>query len=108
MAIEFLFATVGCELGSSSAKDGKEEGFRLGLAPFWTRPSFVEMLRSDSVFAVKSLPIVGGHHSRRRALPVEPCALDLLSVLRFVDDNPKSAVDCSTLESPTVDLLDKD
>jgi len=29
-------------------------------------------------------------------------------VVRFVDDNPRSAVDCSTLESPTIDLLDKD
>jgi hypothetical protein len=70
MAIEFLSATVGCGLGSSSAKDGKDEGSRSGLAPFWTGPSFVEVLRSDSISAVKPLPIVGGRHSRRRALPV--------------------------------------
>jgi hypothetical protein len=108
MAIEFRSATVGCGLGYSSAKDGKEEGSRSGLAPFWTGPSFVEVLRSDLVSAVKSLTIMGGRHSRRRASPVEPCALDLLPVVRFVNDNPWSAVDCSTLESPTVDLLDKD
>jgi hypothetical protein len=108
MAIKFLSATVGCSLGSSSAKDGKEEGSRSSLAPFWTGPSFVEVLRSDSVSAVKSLPIVGGRHSKRRASLMEPCALDLLPVVRFVDDNSRSAVDCSTQESPTVDLLDKD
>jgi hypothetical protein len=108
MAIEFLSATVGCGLGSSYAKDGKEEGSRSGLASFWMGPSFVEVLRSDLISAVKSLPIVGGCHSRRRALPVELFALDLLSVMRFVDDNSRLAVDCSTLESSTVDLLDKD
>jgi hypothetical protein len=68
----------------------------------------VEYLRSDSISAVKSLPIVGGRHPRRRALPVEPCALDLLPMVRFVDDNPRLAIDCSRLESLTVDLLDKD
>jgi hypothetical protein len=108
MTIEFISAMVGCGLGSLFVKDGKEEGSRSGLAPFWTGPSFVVVLRSDLVSAVKSLPIVGGRHSRRRASPVEPCALDLLLVVRFVDDNPRSAVDCSTLESPTIDLLDKD
>jgi hypothetical protein len=39
---------------------------------------------------------------------VEPCALDLLSAVRFVDEILRSAVDCSTLESPRVDMLDKD
>jgi hypothetical protein len=62
---------VGCGLGSSFAKDGKEEESGSGLAHFWTGPSFVEVLRLDSVSAVKSLPIMGGRHSRRRASPVE-------------------------------------
>jgi hypothetical protein len=98
----------GLRFGFLVCKDGKEEGSRSGLAPFWTGPSFVEVLRSDLVSAVKSLPIVGGCHSRRRALSMESSALDLLSMVRFVDDNPRSAVDCSTLESPTADLLDRD
>jgi len=98
----------GLRFGFLVCKDGKEEGSRSGLAPFWTGPSFVEVLRSDLVSAVKSLTIMGGRHSRRRASPVEPCALDLLPVVRFVNDNPWSAVDCSTLESPTADLLDRD
>jgi hypothetical protein len=101
---------VECRFGSSSApdkKDGKEEWPSLGLAPKWTGPSFAEVLRSDLVIAAKALPTMGGHHSRMKTLPAEPCALDLLAV-RLAEEDSRSAVDCSTLESPPLDLLDKD
>jgi hypothetical protein len=61
-ARDYLFAKAGCGSRSSLAlvkTVGKEEEVRPGLAPLWKGPSFVEVLRSGSVLAVKKEPIVG-------------------------------------------------
>jgi hypothetical protein len=102
-ARDYLSAKAGCGSGSSLASVktvGKEEEVRPGLAPLWKGPSFVEVLRSGSVSAVKKEPIVGGRHSRWRASPEEQCALDLLSMVRHAEVEPRSVVDCFSLESP--------
>jgi hypothetical protein len=88
--------------------DGKAEGSVLGLAPKWTGPSFVEVLRSGSVTTAKEVPFMGGRHSSLRDPLVEPCALDLISAMRLAKEDQRSAVDCSSLESSLLDLLDKD
>lgn len=72
----------------------------MGLASKGTGPSFAEVLRSDSVFVAKELHIVGGHHSRMRVSLAKPCALNLLPAVRFVEEDPRSAVNCSYMESP--------
>jgi hypothetical protein len=102
---------VGCGLSSSSTsekkvvKDGRPT---LGLAPKWTGPSFVEVLRSDSTTVVKALPMVGGGRSWLRASLAEPCEFDLLPAVWHAEADPRSAVDCFSLESHPLDLLEKD
>jgi hypothetical protein len=108
---DFLSVSVGCGLGSSSTSEKKVlKGVRstLSLAPKWTGPSFAEVLRSDSTTVAKALPIVGGGRSWLRASLVEPCEFDLLSAVWHAEANPRSAVNCFSLESHPLDLLDKD
>jgi hypothetical protein len=98
--VDFFSVSVGGGLGSSSTSEKKVvEDVRptLGLAPKWTGPSFVEVLRSDSTTVAKTMPIVGDGRSWLRASLATPCELDLLP-----------AVDCFSLESHPLDLLDKD
>jgi hypothetical protein len=80
----------------------------LGLAPKWTGPSFAEVLRSDSTTTTKTMPIVGDGRSGLRASLAKPCELDLLSAVWHAEADPRSAVDCFSLESHPLDLLDKD
>jgi hypothetical protein len=54
------------------------------------------------------LPIVGGRRSGLRVSSAKPGALDLLPTMRHAKEDPSSAVGCFALESPTLDLLDKD
>jgi len=110
-AIKFLSAAVGRELASSCMSDkvdGEVEGSVLGLAPKWTGPSFVEVLRLGSVTVVKEMFFMEGRRSSLRDSLVEPCALDLISAVRFAEEDQRSAVDCTSLEYPPLDLLDKD
>jgi hypothetical protein len=110
-AVDYLSAKVGCGFGSSLAsvkEDGKEEEVRPGLAPVWKGPSFVEALRSGSVSAMKKAHIVGGRQSGWRALPSELCALDILPLVRHVEVEPRSTVDCFSLEYLPIALLDFD
>jgi hypothetical protein len=88
--------------------EGKLEGLRVGLAPKWTGLSFAEVVRSDPVNVVKALPNVRGCHSRSKISPVEPFILDVLPSVRLADEESRSAVDCLSLESPPLELLDKD
>jgi hypothetical protein len=102
---------VGCGLGSSSTsgkKAVKDVRPTLGLAPKWMGPSFAEVLRSDSTTAAKTMPIVGGGCSCLRASLAEPCEFDLLSAVWHAEADPRSAVDCFSLESHPLDLLEKD
>lgn len=104
-AAVFFSANVGCGFGSPyvSVKDeGKEEEAKLGMVPCWKGPSFVEVLRSGKV------PFVGGSCSKLSAASVEPCFLDLSPSVRHAEDDLRTAVDCFSLESPPLDLLDKD
>jgi hypothetical protein len=109
--IDFLSVSMGCGLGSSSTSEKKvvkDVRPTLGLAPKWTGPSFTEVLRSDSTTAVKVLPIVGGGRSWLRALLAEPWEFDFLQAVWHAEDDPRSAMDCFSLESHPLDLLDKD
>jgi hypothetical protein len=102
---------VGCGLSSSSTSEKKAvKDVRpiLGLAPKWTGPSFVEVLRSDSTTVAKTMPIVGDGRSWLRASLAKPCELDLLPAVWHAEVDPRSAVDCFSLESHPLDLLDKD
>jgi hypothetical protein len=110
-ARDYLSAKVGCGSRCSLASVktvGKEEEVRPGLAPLWKGPSFVEALRSGSVSVVKKEPIVGVRHSEWRASPEEQCALDLLPMVRHAKVEPRSMVDCFSLESPPLEPLGKD
>jgi hypothetical protein len=78
---------------------GKEEGPRLRMVLNRTRPSFAEVVRSDSCLDATVMPIVGGfpslyeevvrsqplRHTRLWAPLAEPCATDILSAVRSVD-----------------------
>jgi hypothetical protein len=77
-----------------------------GLFPFTKGPSFVEVLKAGSAAGVKKAPFVGGRLSGILVTPV--CELDLLPAVRVIDADRRSALDCSTLESPSFDLLGKD
>jgi hypothetical protein len=108
--LDFLYVSVGCGLGSSSTSEKKVvKGVRpnLGLAPKWMGPSFAEVLRSNSFTTVKALPIVGGGCSWLRASLADPCEFDLLFAVWHAEADPRSAVDCFSLESYLLDLLDK-
>jgi hypothetical protein len=109
--VDFLSVSVGCGLGSSSTSEKKvmkDVQPTLGLAPKWTGPSFVEVLRLDSTTTVKALPIVGGSRSWLRASLAEPCEFDLFPAVWHAEADSRSAVDCYSLESHPLDLLDKD
>jgi len=80
----------------------------MGLAPKWTGPSFAEVLRSVPAIAAKELSIVGGGRSRSRALLLEPCELDLLLTVWHAESVQRTAVDCFSMESHQLNLLDKD
>jgi hypothetical protein len=63
-------------------------------------------LPSSYVEVVRLKPI---HHSKMRASLVKPCALDILTAVRSVDREAlRSTVDCSVLETPSLDPLDKE
>lgn len=85
----------------------EEVGPSLGLASKGTGPSFAEVLRSDSVSVAKELHIVGGHHSGMRVSLEKPCALNLLPAVRFVEEDPRSVVDCSLLPRDTGRLSER-
>jgi len=48
---------------------------------------------------VKKVPVMGGRFSGSKVVPVEHCELDFLPVVRVLDADLRSALDCSTLES---------
>jgi len=78
---------------------GKKEEPKLGLAPYWKGPSFVEVLRSGTG------PIVGGSRSRLFQASAEPCDLDLLLSVRQTEEELRTAVDCFSLEAPPHELM---
>jgi hypothetical protein len=109
--VDFFSVSVGCGLGSSSTlekKVVKDVRPTLDLAPKLSGLSFAEVLRSDSTTAAKSMPIVGDGRSWLRASLATPCKLDLLPAVWHAEVVPRSAVDCFSLESHLLDLLDKD
>jgi hypothetical protein len=109
-AVSF-FASVGWGSGSMHElveNKGKEVEAWPGLVPFTKGPSFVEVLKAGSAAVVKKVPIVGDRFSRRKVTPVEQCDVDLLLAVRVLDADLRSALDCSTLESSSFDLLGKD
>jgi len=102
---------VGSGSGSSSSSEKKEVKAvqpSLGLAPKWTGPSFEEVLRSIPAIVAKELSIVGGGRSRSRASLLEPCELDLLPTVWHAKFVQRTAVDCFSVESHQLNLLDKD
>jgi hypothetical protein len=104
-AVVFLSAKMDCGAGSpyvSVNNEGKEEEAKMGMFPCWKVPSFVEVLRSGSV------PFVGVSHSRLSAALVVPCVLDFLPSVRPAKDDLRTVVDCFSLESPPLELLNKD
>jgi len=92
----------------SMENKGKEVEAWPSLVPFKKGPSFVEVLKAGSAAVLKKVPIVGDRFSGRKVTPVEQCDLDLLPAMRVLDANLRSALDCSTLESSSFDLLGKD
>jgi hypothetical protein len=99
---DFRFATMVCWSGSSFSakkKGGKGEGPRLGMVLNRMRPSFAEVMRSESCPTVIVMPIVGGFpssyakvvrleplcHSRLWAPLAELCAIDIFPAMRYVD-----------------------
>jgi hypothetical protein len=68
----------------------------------------VEVLKAGSTAVVKQVPIVGDRFFGRKVTQVEQCDLDLLPAVRVLDADLRSALDCSTLESSSFDLLGKD
>jgi hypothetical protein len=109
--VDFFSVSVGCGLGYSSTSEKKavkDVRPTLGLAPKWTGPSFAEVLRSDSTTAAKTMPIVGDDRSWLRASLATPCEIDLLPAMWHAEAVPRSVVDCFSLESHPLDLLDKD
>jgi len=87
---------------------GKEVEAWPGLVPFTKGPFFVEVLKAGSAAVMKKVLIVGGRFSGRKVMPEEQCDLDLLLAVRVLDADLRSALDCSTLESSSFDLLGKD
>lgn len=102
----FLSDLVGC--GRESLVATVIRGASLSMAPKWTGPSYAEMVRSDPINPVKVSPTVEGRRSRLRASSVEPVSLDILPMVRHAEADTRSSMDCFTLESPQLDLLDKD
>lgn len=50
----------------------------------------------------------GGSRSRLSVASAEPCVLDLLPSVRHAEEDLRMAVDCFFLESPSLELLEKD
>jgi hypothetical protein len=109
-------------LFSVEKEGGQEEGPRLRMVLNRTGPSFVEVVRSDLCPDATVMPIVGGfpssyaevvrsdplHHTKLWAPLVEPCAIDILATVRYVDcEGLRSAMDCSVLEIPPFDSMVK-
>jgi hypothetical protein len=86
---------------------GKEVEAWPGLVSFTKGPSFVEVLKAGLAAVMKKVPIVGDRFSGRKVTLVEQCDLDLLPAVRVLDANLRLALDCSTLESSSFDLLGK-
>jgi len=102
---------VGSESGSSSSSEKKEVTVvqpSLGLALKWTGPSFAEVLRSVPAIAAKELSIVGHSRSRSRASLPKPCELDLLPTVWHAESVQRTAMDCFSVDSHQLNLLDKD
>jgi hypothetical protein len=78
------------------------------LALNWTGPSFAEVLRLVPAIAAKELSIMGGNRSRSRASLPEPYELDLLSTVWHAKSVQRTVVDCFSVESHQLNLLDKD
>lgn len=107
--VDFLSGLMGSESGSSSSSEEKEVKVvqpSVGLAPKWTGPSFVEVLRSVPAIAGKELSIVGGG-VEVGSLP-ESCELDLLPTVWHAESVQRTAMDCFSVESHQLNLLDKD
>jgi hypothetical protein len=90
--VDFFSASVGGGPGSSSTSEKKA----------------VKVLRSDSTTTAKTIPIVGDGRSWLRASLATPCELDLFPAVWHAETGTRSAVDCFSLESHLLDLLDKD
>jgi hypothetical protein len=104
-AAVFLSAKVGNGFGFpyvSINNEGKVEEAKQGLVPYWKGPSFVEVLRSGTVHFAR------GSRSRLSVASAEPCVLDLLPSVRHAKEDLRTAMDCFSLESPPLELLDKD
>jgi len=102
-------ASVGGGIGSLHKlveNKGKEVEVWPGLVPFSKGPSFVEVVKTGSVAVVKKVPVMGGHCSGSKVVPVDHCELDFLPTVRVLDADVRSALDCSTLEP--FDPLGKD
>jgi hypothetical protein len=101
-ASTFLSAIIDSSSGPPTGlvkNEGKKEEPKLGLAPYWKGPSFVEVLRSGSS------SIVRGSRSRLFHVSAKPCDLDLLSSVRQAEEELKTAVDCFSLEAPQPVLM---
>jgi hypothetical protein len=101
-AATFLSAIIDSGSGSPTGlvkNEGKKEEPKLGLAPYWKGPSFVEVLRSGSS------SIVGGSRSWLFHVSSEPCDLDLLPSVRQAEEELRTAVDCFSLEAPQPILM---
>jgi hypothetical protein len=101
-AATFLSAIIDSSYGSLTGlvkNEGKKEEPKMGLAPYWKGPSFVEVLRSGSS------SIMGGSQSRLFHASVEPCDLDLLPLVRQAEEELRMAVDCFSLEAPRPVLM---
>jgi hypothetical protein len=110
-AVDFLSATVGTGLGSSSSLTKKDANFlgpSLGLVSKWMGPSFAEVLCSVPSTVVKKLPFVGDHRSGLRASSEELDALVPLPATSHVEQVLSSTVGCFALESRPSDPLVKD
>jgi len=109
--VVFFSASSGGELGSSSTSEKKfveDDRPTLGLAPKWMGTSFAEILRSDPTTVAETMPIAGDGRSWLRISLATPCEIDLLPAVQHTEADPRSAVDCFSLEQNTLDLLVKD
>jgi hypothetical protein len=66
------------------------------------------VLRSGSTSAAKTMAIVGDGHSWIRASVATPYDFDLLPAVWHAEADMRTSVDCFSLESHTLVLLDKD
>jgi hypothetical protein len=83
----------------SVKNEGKKEEPKLGLAPYWKGPSFVEVLRLGTG------PIAGGSQSRLFHASAKPCDLDLLPSVRQAEEELRMPMDYFSLEAPPHELM---